>query len=51
MLAVYYCIPLCILLHLALRFVAYWSAFCGILQCILLLISARFGAKCTAFWC
>ena len=51
MLAVFYCILLCILLHLALRFVAYRSAFCRILQCILLLISVRFGAKRRVFWC
>ena len=51
MLAVFYCISLYILLHLALRFAAYWSAFCRILQCILVLNAMRFGAKYNAFWC
>lgn len=51
MLTVFYYISLCILLHLALRFAAYWSAFCGILQCILVLNAMRFGANCRVFWC
>ena len=51
MLAVFCCISLCILLHLALRFAAYWSAFCRILQYVLPLNAMRFGAKYNAFWC
>ena len=41
----------CVLLHIALRFGAYCSAFWCILQCVLVHIAVRFGAYCSAFCC
>jgi len=38
-----------ILQHFTLRFVAFCLAFWCILQCVLVHIALRFGAKCNAF--
>ncbi len=39
----------CVLLHIAVHFGAYCSAFCCILHCVLVHIAVHFGANCTAF--
>ena len=41
----------CVLVHIAVRFAAYCSAFWCILQCVLLHIAVRFAAYCSAFCC
>ena len=41
----------CVLLHFAVRFAAYCSAFWCILHCILVHITLRFAAYCSAFCC
>jgi len=41
----------CVLLHIAVRFAAYCSAFWCILHCILVHITLRFAAYCSAFCC
>ncbi len=41
----------CVLLHIAVRFAAYCSAFCRISQCVLPHFAVRFAAKRSAFCC
>ena len=41
----------CVLLHIAVRFGAYCSAFWCILHYVLLHFAVHFGAYCSAFWC
>ncbi len=41
----------CVLLHIAVHFGAYRSAFWCILQCVLVHIAVCSGAKCAAFCC
>ncbi len=41
----------CVLVHIAVRFGAFCSAFWCILQCVLVHIAVRFAAFRSAFWC